>query len=75
MTTNDSFWDDVFHGCAWAAFIDEARRQRGAPDSESVRRRAFAYYEEELAIKNRRQPRQPATVMQDKTAADQEPVI
>jgi hypothetical protein len=51
---DDSLWEDIFHGCAWVAYIDEARLQHGWPDAESVRRRAFAYYEEELAVKNAR---------------------
>jgi hypothetical protein len=49
----DDFWDDIFHGCAWAALIDEAIAQRRWPDSEATRRRAFRYYEEELAKRNR----------------------
>ena len=45
--------DDLFHGCAFAAFIDQAIEERGPPDMEATRRRAFAYYEQELAVKNR----------------------
>jgi hypothetical protein len=45
--------DDLFHGCALAAFIDQAIQERGPPDMEATRRRAFAYYEQELAVKNR----------------------
>lgn len=53
MTDAQDFWDDVFHGCAWAAYIDQARAERCRPASEATRRRAFRYYEEELAKKNR----------------------
>jgi hypothetical protein len=52
MTSDDSMWDDIFHGCAWAAYIDQAQQERGRPDCEATRRRAFAYYEEALAEKN-----------------------
>jgi hypothetical protein len=60
MTGDDPMWDDVFHGCAWVAYIDQAQQERGWPDSEATRRRAFAYYEEELAMKNDRHPEPPA---------------
>lgn len=42
--------DDLFHGCAVAAFV-EVWRETGCfpPDSEAVRKRAYRYYEEELA--------------------------
>ena len=51
--TDDDILDSLFHGCAFAAFIDQAREEGWPPDREATRRRAFAYYEEELAIKNR----------------------
>jgi hypothetical protein len=51
MTDNDIL-DDLFHGCAFAAFIDQAIEERGPPDIEATRRRAFAYFEEELAERN-----------------------
>jgi hypothetical protein len=53
MTSADDIWDDLFHGCAWAAYIDQARAEQGPPDSETTRRRAFRYYEEEVARKDR----------------------
>lgn len=43
-----------FHGCAFAAFVDQAIAQGGPPDQEATRRRAYRYYEEALAEKNRR---------------------
>ena len=49
----DEILDDLFHGCALAAFIDQAIQERGPPDMEATRRRAFRYYEEELAARNR----------------------
>ena len=48
----DDFWDDLFHGCAFAAFVDQAIEQGGPPDEEATRKRAFRYYEEALAEKN-----------------------
>lgn len=50
--TEDDVWDDLFHGCAWAAYIDQAHAEQGWPDMEATRRRAFRYYEDELARKN-----------------------
>ena len=52
MTSAEDIWDDLFHGCAWAAYIDQAHAERGRPDSEATRGRAFRYYEEELAKKD-----------------------
>ena len=52
--TDDDILDDLFHGCAFAAFIDQAREEGGLPDREATRRRAFAYYEQALAVKNHR---------------------
>jgi hypothetical protein len=45
--------DDIFHGCAWAAYVDQMREeQHWPPDMEATKRRAIRYYEEELAKKN-----------------------
>ena len=56
MTTDlDEILDDLFHGCAFAAFVEQAIAQGGPPDPEATRRRAYRYYEEALAAKNRRQ--------------------
>jgi hypothetical protein len=49
----DDVLDDLFHGCAFAAFIDQSIEERGPPDIEATRHRAFAYYEQELAARNR----------------------
>ena len=51
---DDDIWDSLWHGCARAAFLDEACRARGPPDPEATKRRAYRYYEEALAEKNRR---------------------
>ncbi len=48
----DEILDGLFHGCALHAFLDQAAEERGWPSLEGTRRRAFAYYEEELAKKN-----------------------
>ncbi|RUL89450.1 hypothetical protein [Tautonia sociabilis] len=49
----DEILDDLFHGCAFAAFVELAFECRGLPDAEATRERAFRYFEEELARKNR----------------------
>ncbi|MBS0265375.1 MAG: hypothetical protein JSS02_25800 [Planctomycetes bacterium] len=49
----DDILDSLFHGCAWAAFIDQAVEEGGPPDMEATRRRAYRYYEEELAKQDR----------------------
>jgi hypothetical protein len=53
----DDILDDLFHGCALAAYLDQAAADGGRPDSEATRRRAYRYYEEELARTNRRENR------------------
>ena len=45
----DPIWDDLFLGCALAAYVAEARAARGVPDPEATRRRAYRLYEEQLA--------------------------
>jgi hypothetical protein len=51
----------VWYASAFAAFVDEAIEQRGHPNAEATRIRAFPYYEEALAEKNGRQPRSANT--------------
>lgn len=46
--------DDLFHGCALTAFLDQAQAEQGWPSREITRQRAYRYYEEALAAKNRR---------------------
>lgn len=48
----DDLLDSLFHGCALHAFLDQAEEERGWPSCDATGRRAFAYYEEELARKN-----------------------
>jgi hypothetical protein len=47
--TDDAILDDLFHGCALAAFVEQASVTRGWPDIEHVRRHAFALYERSLS--------------------------
>ena len=50
----DDFLDDLFLGCAFAAYIEQADEEGGPPDCEATRRRAYSYYERELAARNGR---------------------
>jgi hypothetical protein len=50
--TLDDILDDLFHGCAFAAFMEQAVLTRGHPCPEVTRRRAYQFYEEELAARN-----------------------
>lgn len=59
--------DELFHGCAWAAFVEQARIERGWPDRESTRRRAYRLYEDALAEKSRL-PSAPAAVPRPRPA-------
>lgn len=45
--TTDSLLDDLFHACAFQAFIAEARAAGTWPTPEKVRQRAYAMYEAE----------------------------
>lgn len=44
--TPDPIWDEPFHACAFAAFVQEARKQQGWPDPEATRQRAYELYEQ-----------------------------
>ena len=55
--TRNDFWDDLFLDCAFAAYVELAAECRGVPDAELARRRAFAYFEDALAAKQGRSPR------------------
>jgi len=50
--TLDELLDDLFTGCAFAAFVEQAIAQGGPPDMEATRRLAYEMYEEALAAKN-----------------------
>ena len=43
--------DDLFHGCALAAFLALAAAAGRVPDPEATRRLAYRYYEAALAEK------------------------
>lgn len=53
----DEILDDLFHGCAWAAFIELAAATGRMPDMETTRSLAYRYYEEALAKKNKAKAR------------------
>lgn len=60
MTDFDDIMDDLFHGCALAAYLIEGARAGGEPCSELTRLRAYRYYEEALAEKpGRKRPESP----------------
>lgn len=48
----DDILDDVFHGCAFAAFVELAIACGGLPDRDATRMLAYRYYEEALAQKD-----------------------
>ena len=52
----ETFLDDLFLGCALAAFVEMAKACQGYPGSEPTRRLAYAYYEKALAEKNAKKP-------------------
>jgi hypothetical protein len=54
MTDFDVFMSDMFHGCAFAAFVEEAAKASGPPCPEATRRRAYRYFEELLSEKQGR---------------------
>jgi hypothetical protein len=49
MDSPESILDDLFHGCALAAFVEQASRAGSWPESEDVRRRAYALDEQSLS--------------------------
>lgn len=64
MTIETDLLDDLFHGCAFAAFVEEAAQVNGVPSSEATRRRAYRYFEDALAEKQDR----PRAAMQTQDA-------
>ena len=52
-TQPDDILDDLFHGCAFAAFVEQAALTGGSPCPEATRRLAYRYYEEALAARQR----------------------
>ncbi|MGO9443329.1 MAG: hypothetical protein ACLPXB_00975 [Thiobacillaceae bacterium] len=51
---DDDILDDMFLGCALAAYQEQARIQQGWPDSDPTRKLAYRYYEDALAEQNAR---------------------
>jgi hypothetical protein len=51
MPPHDDILDDLFHGCALAAYVELAIVAGGTPDSEETRRLAFEFYEAALAAR------------------------
>ncbi len=54
--TDDSTLDplnDLFHGCAFMAYLELAVECGGVPELNATRRLAYRYYEEALAVKHR----------------------
>ena len=58
-------FDDLFFGCAFAAYLEQAAIQQDWPDMEATRRLAYRYYEKALAARNSRWPSQIAAVRQE----------
>jgi hypothetical protein len=48
----DDILDGLFHGCALAAFLEQAEAEQGWPESEATKQRAYRLYEDALAAKN-----------------------
>ncbi len=48
---DDDILDDLFLGCALAAFIEQAIEERCPPEMEATRRRAYRLYEQALAAR------------------------
>jgi hypothetical protein len=65
---DDDILGGLFHGCALAAYLDQAAAEQGWPDSEATKRRANRYYEDALSEKNRRTSL-PQAVDQDLASA------
>ena len=49
----DDILDDLFHGCAWQAYLEQAAIVQGPPPSEPTRIRAYQLYELALAERRR----------------------
>ena len=43
---DDDILDDLFHACAFTAFLEQAVIKQGWPDPEATRRLAYRLYEE-----------------------------
>lgn len=47
----DDILDDLFHGCALQAWLEQAALEGRMPCESATRRRAFQFYEEALRMK------------------------
>lgn len=45
----DAILDDLFHGCAFAAFVEQAVAEGGWPGPDATRNRAYRHYEKAVA--------------------------
>lgn len=52
----DDILDDLFLGCALAAYLAQAALAGGPPDSAATRRRAYQLYEAALAARHQPGP-------------------
>lgn len=52
MSRLDDILDDLFHGAAFAAFVEESTLVGGPPCPNKTRQRAYEIYEASLAEKN-----------------------
>ncbi len=53
---DDDILDDLFHGSALAAYLEQAAAQQDWPASEATRRLAFERFEQALAHRNAAKP-------------------
>jgi len=51
-TLDGEIIDDLFHGCAFAAFVELAVACKGVPEVEATRRRAYDLYQQGLDQKS-----------------------
>jgi hypothetical protein len=51
--SDNNILDDLFHGCAFTAFLEQASIEGGWPDPEATRIRAYRHYEKALAARSR----------------------
>jgi|GEM_PF-3054498 len=65
MPPSDDILDDLFHGCAFAAFVEEAVACQGLPCEEKTRRRAFRLYGEALAERRNQTESLPEATKRD----------
>jgi hypothetical protein len=52
----DNILDDLFHGCALSAFVEQAKSQMSWPDEGPTRVRVYRFYEDALKVKNSHKP-------------------